>query len=395
MVQILLLPLKSKVSLQLPDNSIGISDILQFRLCRKRWDLDMQRWSDAGEAPESTNPNNAYGSAIHYAIALTEEGYTDSEAIDGAVEKYGRWLEPEDIETMEGDLETFHERDYADVRTVASEDNLKVPLFIHEGVQIYYRFMLDRLYQRINNPSAFLHIDYKSSKHKKSDEEVHKDPQLWSYNWAIYEHWPECEDLHQLYDQLRFGSVPTRKNDFQRAKIKDWLVRQVKAILEAEEITPSFNQWCPWCPIMESCSEPKRTAQFAQTRIEELAPSGSDVSSLAGADMETYLADLKEFETVAKCIKRYEESVKDVLRAMPRERMRQLGWGLFPSSRDTWSNVALQRVHEAVGEDFYLLVKMTKSNISRFFGRDKAAAERVLQFAEKEQATPRLTRLKD
>jgi len=355
----------------------------------------MQRWTEKGEAPEATNPNNAYGSAIHYAIAQTEEGATDSEAIDATVEKYGRWLEPEDIETLEGDLETFHERDYAGVRTVASEDNIKVPLFVHEGVQIYYRFTLDRLYQRINSPAQFLHIDYKSSAHKKSDEEVHKDPQLWSYNWAIHEHWPECEDLQQFYDQLRFGSVPTRKNDLQRQKIKDWLIRQVKAILAAEDINPKFNEWCPWCPIMESCSEPKRTAQFAQTRIEELAPAGSDVSSLAGQDMEMYLEDLYQFETVRKCIERYEKSVKGVLRELPHDRQRELGWGLFASSRDVWSSAGLRRVHEAVGEDFYLLVKMTKTNIQRFFGKDKSAAERVLQHSEKEAATPRLTRLKD
>jgi hypothetical protein len=39
-------------------------------------------------------------------------------------------------------------------------------------------------------------------------------------------------------------------------------------------------------------------------------------------------------------------------------------------------------------------VKLTKTNISRFFGKDKAAAEQVMQFAEKERAAPRLSRLK-
>lgn len=355
----------------------------------------MKRWSDEGEAPEATNPNNAYGSAVHFAIAATEDGATDSEAIELTVEEYGRWLDIEDLETLEGDLETYHERDFPGVKTVASEDNLRVPLFVHEGVQIYYRFTLDRLYQRLDNPASFLHIDYKSSKHKKSESEVHKDPQLWSYNWAIHEHWPECEELFQFYDQLRFGSVPTRKNDLQRAKIKQWLVKQVKAILVAEDTNPTFCQWCPWCPLMESCSEPKRTAQFAQTRIAELAPEGSDVSTLASGEIETYLKDLSEFETIRKCIERYEDSVKGVLREMPRDRRRELGWGLFSSSRDVWSSGALRRVHEAVGDDFYLLVKMTKTNITRFFGKDKTAAAQVLQFAEKEAATPRLTRLKD
>jgi len=354
----------------------------------------MKRWTEEGQAPESTNPNNAYGSAIHYAIALTEEGYTDAEAIDLTVEKFGRWIGPDEMEVLALDLETFHERDYVGVKTVASEDNLKVPLFVHNGVQIYYRFTLDRLYQRIDAPASFLHIDYKSSAHKQSDEEVHKNPQLWSYNWAIHEYWPECEDLHQSYDQLKFGVVPTRKNAEQRAQIKKWLITQVKAILKAEDVNPSFNQWCPWCPLMESCSEPKRTAEFAQTRIAELAPDGSDVSSLAAGDMETYLADMYLFETVRKCIERYEKSVKGVLRELPTERRQQLGWGLFPSSRDVWSAQALVEVYRELGPDFFLLVKMTKTNIQRFFGKDKAATDRVLRHSTKEDASPRLTKLK-
>jgi hypothetical protein len=378
----------------LPGNAIGISDLLQSRECLARWEFDMHRWSDLGELPGATNPNNAYGSAVHMAIALTEEGLDDAEAIEGTVAKYGVWLEPEDLEELEQDLVKYHERDYAGVRTVASEENMKVPLFRHNGETIYYRFTLDRLYVRLNNPASFLHIDYKSSAHRKSDEEVHKDPQLWTYNWAIYEMWPECEELTQIYDQLNFGAIPTRKNQQQREGIKRWLITQVKALLEIEEVKPRFHQWCPWCPLMESCSEPRRASEFAQTRIEELSPDGADIASLAGADMETYLQDMYQFETVRKCIERFEDSVKGVLRELPEERRKQLGWGLYPSTRDMWSPDALRRVYNVIGDDFFLLVKMTKTNITRFFGKDKQAAEQVLQYAEKERASPRLSRLK-
>lgn len=381
--------------MKLPDNSIGINDILQWRLCRQRWDFDMQRWSEEGEAPGATNPNNAYGSAVHLAIATTEEGATDSEAVNVAVERYGRWLEPDDVEQLEADLETYHERDYAGVQTVASEENVKVPLFVHNGVQIYYRFTLDRLYKRVNNPASFIHIDYKSSKWRKTEQEVHKDPQLWAYNWAIFEYWPEVEELWQIYDQLRFGKIPTRKNDAQRQKIKNWLIRQVKAILDADDVHPRFNEWCPWCPLMESCSEPKRTAQFAQARIAELAPEGSDVSTLAASNIEQYIADLELFETVRKCIERYEESVKGVLRELPADRRRELGWQLSPSARDVWNPDSLRQTHAAVGEDFYVLVKMTKANLDRFYGDDKDAKAKVLRFAEKEGMNPRLTRTRN
>jgi len=124
--------------MDLPNDSIGISDILQFRECRRRWGFDMQRWSEGGEAPEATNPNNVYGSAVHLAIAATEEGASDDEAIEAAVERYGGWLEPEDQEQLAEDLATYHQRDYQDVRTVGSEDNVRVPLFTWEGRTIYF-----------------------------------------------------------------------------------------------------------------------------------------------------------------------------------------------------------------------------------------------------------------
>ena len=78
----------------------------------------------------------------------------------------------------------------------------------------------------------------------------------------------------------------------------------VAAILQADHLNPHFNEWCPWCPIMVDCPEPKRASEFAQSRIAELAPDGSDVSSLAAADIETYVADLEQFETARKCISR-------------------------------------------------------------------------------------------
>jgi CRISPR/Cas system-associated exonuclease Cas4 (RecB family) len=382
--------------MQLPDNSVGISDVLQYRLCPERFAFDMQRWSAEGEAPEAENPNNAYGSAIHLAIATSEEGSSDEQAIQAAVDRYGRWLDLDDLDLLAEDLDNYHDRDYAGVRTVASEENVKVPLFEWNGEIIYYRFTLDRLYQRIASPEFFVHLDYKSSKWRKSEEEVHKDLQLWAYNWAIFEHWPEVEQLTQIYDQLRFGRVQTRKNAHQREEIKRWLVKQITSILQADEVKPKFNEWCPWCPIMESCPAPKRTSEFARARIEALSPSG-DVAGILATEPDRiaeFVEELEEIETARKCLQRFEESVKDVLKQLPTEKRRALGFTLYPSSKDTWRPEALRAVHAQVGDDFYLLVKMTKSNISRFYGKDKAAAEKVLQFAEKESANPRMSRIR-
>jgi hypothetical protein len=195
--------------MDLPNNEIGISDILAWRDCPRRMSFSMRRWTDRGEPPEATNESNAYGSAIHMVFDLIErEGLTDSEAIQRAFDRYGGHLWPHDLLRMRRDVDTYHERDPSGVRLIGSEINVRVPLFKWgNGEQIWFRGQIDRLYERVNSPGRFIHRDYKSSKWPKTQEEIDEDLQMWSYNWLIHEFWPECEDLEQVYDQLLEGEL--------------------------------------------------------------------------------------------------------------------------------------------------------------------------------------------
>ncbi len=203
--------------MKLPDSSVGISDILQYRDCPARFAFGMRRHvelperlqiepGERDEPPEATNWTNAYGSAVHEAIHHVEQGDTHTAAIDKALLKYGIYLNPQDIALLREDLEVYERRRPLGVTLVGSEMELRVPLFEDEehGL-IYFRFRLDVLHRLIANPDVFLHRDYKSSKWQKSASEVHEDPQLWSYNWAIHDFLPECKTLLQTYDQLKFG----------------------------------------------------------------------------------------------------------------------------------------------------------------------------------------------
>src|SRR3954469_25000723 len=203
--------------MKLPGNAIGPTDIQQYRDCPRRFEFGMQRHTDAGEHPEAQSSSTAYGSAVHEAIAFAEaEAALDDPAIQRAFDLYAKWLEPEDLERLRRDLATYRERDYAGARTVAVEEELRVPLFEHDGETIYLRTRIDRLYQRLDNPAVFIHVDYKSSRWPRSQQEVHEDRQLWLTNYIVHEVWPECETLVQAYDQLNFGVITTRKTDEQR-----------------------------------------------------------------------------------------------------------------------------------------------------------------------------------
>lgn len=384
--------------MKLPDDAIGISDILAYRDCPERMQFGMARHTEEGENPEASGPNSAYGSAIHEAIHRAEQdGLTDEEAIQEGFKAFGRWLEPDDLERMRHDMETYRDRDFVGVRTVANEDDFKVPLLVHGGKQIYFRFKLDRLYQRIDNPGVFLHVDYKSSKWRKSAQEVQDDLQMWAYNWGIHEVFPECQSLTQHYDQLRYGVEPTSKSDDQRTAIRDWLRKQVVVILEDDELEPTLNQWCPYCALVSSCPVPKKTTQFAAARIAALAPRDETTGKLAlDLDlMQTYIDQLEEVGPAVKAVAEFDKAVKAALREMGMEARTVFGYEMSEPQSDTWTPEAIRAVHEIIGDEaFYELVGLTKTKVNSLV-KDPGQKEDVFALATKVTQSPRLAPIKD
>jgi hypothetical protein len=139
----------------LPNDSLGITDLIAHRECPRRMSYGLRRHSGPGEqsddrTPEAGSYATAYGSAIHAAIQMLEEGREIEDAIQVAWNEHGAWLEPGDLELLRRDLDTYRQRDFPNTRTVLSEDEIRVPLFIYKGRQIYFRAKVDRLYERLD-----------------------------------------------------------------------------------------------------------------------------------------------------------------------------------------------------------------------------------------------------
>lgn len=388
--------------MKLPKNQVGISDITTYRDCPSRFEYGMRRWTEGSEPPERKHPDIMYGSAIHHAISEAEENLlTDEEAIQSAFDEYAPYLDPEDMERLEGDLATYRERDnIPGVKTVATELEVRVPLFVVGGDQFYFRAKLDRVYQRLDDPGSFIHKDYKSSKWPKTEAEVHKDPQMWSYNMAIFEWWPECQRLIQIYDQLMYGAIPTRKSATQREEIKTWLRRQVTAIVNNEDPQPKFNEWCPYCPLLPDCPEPKRTAEFAAARLHALAPADpEDKKGRLVLDpdlMEVYVAELPRLSMARKTIESFEKQVKKALKDMRQPVRAYHGYRLGKGrSSDVWTPSALQEAHRIMGDEFFALVSMSKTRIKSYVGDDKQTAEELLGLATRVVGDPQPEPIKD
>ncbi|GAC1524637.1 MAG: hypothetical protein NVS3B1_12650 [Marmoricola sp.] len=390
--------------MELPNSEIGISDILQWRDCPRRFVFGMQRHGELGESPESWSPANAYGSALHHAITLLDAGKDEHEAVTDAFAIWKQWLDPDDIDMMLGDLATYQERDPMGVRTIASEDDWRVPLFVHETAgQIYFRFKLDRLYQVIEQPHRFIGVDYKTSKWAKTEKEVNEDLQMWSYNWAIHEKladlYPEHDEpeLLQLYDQLKYGQVPTRKSAGQRESMKQWLIKAVTAMIADEELAPTFNEWCPWCAIKMDCPVVQlRLSDWARARIAVLMPrepklkkdgTPSKVLEPVKLDPERfqeYAELLPDVKRARLTLESFEENVKNVIRELPVDKQGEIvnreapnGYQLSHRPRREFTSEGLRLAHEQLGDEFYMVASLSAAALERYYGGEKEKIEEV------------------
>lgn len=355
------------------DRAVGITDLIAYRDCPRRASYGTRRHAGKGIqnpallTPEAGSREAAYGSCVHDAIWALEEGHDIASAAQVGWDRWGHWLQPDDLALLREDLENFGRRDFQNVRTVLSEDEIRVPLTLQDGRLAYFRARIDRLYERLDAPGHFILVDYKSSRWARGEAEVREDLQLWAYDWLVWEYFAgEIVDLVCIYDQLRYGQIPTRKTDAQRAKMRAWLVAQMSSYFADEDyqadglLPPRHNQWCPWCPILESCPIIERLSEFALTRIASIR--GEDI---AGAgDVGRYSELYSTAKDAAKVIKLFVDSMNDVARELPQDERDRLGFKIGERRNTTFPPEALARLRARIGDERFLeLVAMPKTRL--------------------------------
>lgn len=382
---------------------IGVSDILQWRDCAQRMEFGMRR-HEQGDPPESWSPENAYGSAIHLCIAMLDDGATPDEAVQAAFAQFKQWLEPSDLSRLHEDIEKYLAREILGVRTLLNEGEISFRLFEHPVVgQVWFRARIDRLMQSLDDPRMLIHVDYKSSKWAKSEEEVAEDVQIWSYNLAIFEWftdvYPEVDDpsLQQWYDQLRYGQIPTQKAPAQREEIRRFLITAATAVIDDEDMEPTFNEWCPWCPLKMDCPVVQfQLTDWALTRIAALMPreekfnKDGSVSKRPGkvvlddSRLKEYIDLQHDVKRAAKVLTSFDETLTKTLKAMPDSELHHIGKQKTERQRRAFTPEAKRQVIAEVGlPTFILLADLSIANIERFYGSKSAAAD-VVALAEKQ-----------
>lgn len=385
---------------------VGISDVLAWRDCAMRAKFGRRRLVGQ-EAPESWSPANAYGSAVHDAIAALDDGTELAVAINRAFARFKQWLEPSDLSRIAADLMQYQAREVLGVRTLLNESEIAIPLFEHPAAgQVWFRARIDRLYQTLDDSGLLLHYDWKSSKWPKSYEEVGKDLQLWAYNLAIVEWfcdlYPEVEDVRlvQTYDQLNYGQIPTQKSAPQREQIRTWLITAITAMIADTEEAPTFNEWCPWCPLKWECPVVEyQLTDWALTKIAALMPREEKLNKdgsvskrrgkvvLDAGRIAEYVELLDDVHRAGQTLESFETEVRDTLKRMPDTELAALGRKKVERSRRVFSAEAKRAVIDDIGLARALMIfELSISGIERFFGEGSPEATRLTGLAEKEHS---------
>jgi hypothetical protein len=387
---------------------VGVSDVLEWRDCAMRMQFGMRRHAQ-GDPPESWSPANAYGSAIHLCLRMLDDGHDEAQCAQAALAEFKQWLEPADLSHLYEDMGRYLEREMVGVRTLLNETEISIPLFDHPTAgPVWFRARIDRVYQSLDDPTVLFHKDFKSSKWPKSYEEVAKDVQLWAYNMAIAEWFvdlfpefePEQVQILQIYDQLNFGEIPTQKTPAQRAEIKRWLVQAITAIIDDEQARPTFNEWCPWCPLKLDCPVVQyELTEWARTRIAALMPreerhnKDGSVSKRPGPIMldpdriGEYVELMPDVHRAAQVLSGFEEELRSTLKEMPDSELRKLGKRKTDRSRRAFSTEAKRRIIEEVGLTRALMMfDLSLEAVKRFYGGDKEAAEEITALAESQRS---------
>lgn len=355
---------------------VGISDLLAHRDCPRRASYGARRHIGRGEqdhqsgTPEAQSPAAGYGSCLHDVLQLVEDGWTDDAAIEQAWATWGSLLAVEDIDLLRDDLEVYRQRDPQNVRTVLAEGELRTFLCkLADGRDVYFRARIDRLYERLDRPGAFVMVDYKTSKWEKGQEDVDEDEQMWSYNWIIHEVYPEVDELDQVYDQFRHGQVHTSKSEKQRRQIKTWLTIQARNYFGDDDVQadgllkPRFNNWCAWCPILADCAIIPRLSSWALSRIRLLGAELPAAQEEITPDIGELLEPFVSVQTALKTLKAYEDRVKELVREMPDADRGRLGFKTYTRHNTVFTAEALERMHAEMGPAFFTLVKASKGRL--------------------------------
>lgn len=305
----------------LPENSLGVSDALQFSRCPRLFHQNIRRFTEGEDQIYISGDFSmplAYGQAMHegaQAIVQNPEIYLD-DALDLAWAAWSHALDPEHHAELKADLQTILDRtlEAPNLKLVAAEQDMKVPVYRGEAdperkmedeepVWYHYRFKIDALYEDLDEPGHFVIRDYKSYRMQRFQSEIDEDMQFTAYSYGVKRLMGDAVKRVTVWvDQPKHesGEVFTTRTEFEEMAFEEWMRSSIRAILDvpAERIAnlPKLNDFCGWCPLLANCPILTEATDFALATV--------------GPVIEEYVEGVPPFEEYHEIYMRSKQALK-------------------------------------------------------------------------------------
>ena len=260
--------------MKLPENSLGVSDAEQWHECQQKFHLSMQRHLGVEQLRGGVlSFPLAYGNALHDAAQEIlesdnlEDVYVD-DVLDVAWAKWSSHLTPESHAELKEDIQTVLLRSLSanNLELICCEEDMSVPLFTgreqggaldEESVWYKYRFKIDALYRKKDDPTHYVIRDFKTTRQQMFQNDIDKMQQFTAYDFGIRRLFPDAKEVTIWYDQVKFREMFTSRDAEDRIKFEEYMRSTILSVLDTPEEkvanTHKLNNWCSWCPLLDSC----------------------------------------------------------------------------------------------------------------------------------------------
>lgn len=323
--------------MKLPENALGISDAKQFQDCPKLFHRNMLRHIRAEGAPDDSliTQNSeilSYGSCVHDAALLVVQDpdiYID-DAVDAAWAKWSPYLQPRHHAELREDVGVIIERTKEteeNLELVCAEEDWKVPVFVGredgaldevKGEWYYYRFRIDALYRRKDDPTHYVIRDFKTTRRQRFQSDIDDDIQFTAYDYGVREALGEgVSQVTIWYDQIKHGEIFSSRDECDRIRFQEYIESTIKAVLDmpVERVIDTFklNEWCGWCPLLETCQVVDYANDLVKFELSQM--SGNDFATIK--DVEPYVERYKLSKQAVKTLEEYNSRIGEFLKNNP------------------------------------------------------------------------------
>jgi hypothetical protein len=325
--------------MKLPGNSLGVSDAKQFHDCPKLFYRNMARHVRPEGAPDEQLIANhseilAYGSCVHDAalvVVQTPDVYLD-DAVDAAWAKWAPYLQPHHHAELREDVKVIIDRTQEaldNLELVCAEEDWKVPVFVgrqegeaaldeDEGEWYFFRFRIDALYRRKDDPTHYVIRDFKTTRRQKFQSDIDDDMQFTAYDYGVREALGDgVENVTIWYDQIKHGEIFSSRDEHDRIRFQEYIESTIKAVLDmpAEQVMDTFklNQWCGWCPLLDNCAVVDYANDLAKFEISMM--SNADLATVE--DIAPYIERYERAKQAGKVLEEFTSRMSDFLKSNP------------------------------------------------------------------------------